>query len=63
MKWQFFPLSLNSTFLKSLSAMNTIISFRFCFDAFSVEQIEMVEMVIQMFSDLFPNKKYVNLHS
>lgn len=29
---------------------------RFCFDAFSVEQMEMVEMVIQMFKELFSLK-------
>ena len=32
---------------------------RFCFDAFSVKQIEMVEMVIQMFKELFSLKMYV----
>ena len=35
--------------------------FRFCFDAFSVKQIEMVEMVIQMFKELFSLKMYVIL--
>lgn len=37
----------------------SFIVFRFCFDAFSVEQIEMVEMVIQMFKELFSLKMYV----
>ena len=36
---------------------------RFCFDAFSVEQIEMVEMVIQMFKELFSLKMYVLFNS
>ncbi|XP_046859882.1 probable 3',5'-cyclic phosphodiesterase pde-5 [Xenia sp. Carnegie-2017] len=31
---------------------------RFCFDAFSVEQMEMVEMVIQMFKELFSLKMF-----